>query len=257
MSGQSGNSSIGVTIVVSALTSALVTVATLIGVQRLDGGGLAPGQAAAPPAAVAAAPAEVRVPEIVRMTREGADEVLMNRQLKLVVSAERADPNLPKGTVVEQTPLPGSSVASGSTITVVISSGGDALVVPPVLGLTQEQAAASLQALGLTLGPVAQGAEGEAGTVVAVVPTQGSAVVPGQAIILTVAGGGAVVVPRLRGISSRRAREQLEELGLRVGRVRERYDESMRAYMVLEHDPGEGSTVEPGTKVNLVINEGD
>jgi len=254
MSGQSGNSSIGVTIVVSALTSALVTVATLVGVQRYAGGELAT-TGGAPVEAAAAA--EVRVPEVVRMTREGADEVLADRQLRLVVSSERADKDLPKGTVLEQTPLPGSRVAGGSTITVVISSGVDALVVPPVIGLQEAQAKASVEALGLTLGPAAKGGEGAPGTVTAVVPPQGSAVVAGQAVSLTVAGPAGIVVPDVRHISSRRAREKFEQAGLVLGRVRERYDENMRAYMVLEQDPPAGSTVEAGTKVNLVVNEGD
>lgn len=250
MSGQTGNPSIGTTIVVSALTSALITVATLVGVQRYSGEP-AVGLATAPAAA-----AEVGVPEIVRMTRAGADEVLQDRQLKLVVAAERPDPAVPKGNVLQQTPLAGSRVATGSTITVVISSGVDVLAVPTVIGLTLAQATASVAALGLTLGPVVSSSEGPEGTVVNVTPAQGTAVALGQIVILTVASS-MVVVPDLIHIPSRTAREKLRAAGLNVGRVRERYDEGLRAYMVLEQNPTAGTKVESGTKVHLVVNEGD
>lgn len=256
MSGNSGNSSIAVAILVSALTAAVVTVATQVLVHRYGGvAGLV--ASAAPAPAPAAAPVKaLRVPQIVGLGRAGADEVLSDRGLRLQLVSERADVAAAKGVVLEQTPLAGSSALPGEAVEVVLSSGPAAVQVPVVIGQPLAAARAAIEALGLKLGPVKQGGSGEAGTVVEVVPAAGQVVMPGQFVVLTVAPEG-LQVPDLSGEHVQKAKAALRDLGLKVGRVRERYDPNRRAYLVLSQDPDPGSKVEPGTRVHLVINEGD
>jgi len=55
----------------------------------------------------------------------------------------------PAGTIVSQSPEPGAPLELGRTIVVFVSGGPDApLVLPDVIGLTQDDAARRLQALG-------------------------------------------------------------------------------------------------------------
>lgn len=64
-----------------------------------------------------------------------------------------------KGYVISQTPQAGEEVPIGSTVTLLVSEGTDAtqVVVPNIMGQTQEGAADALLAVGLSLGKVEEG----------------------------------------------------------------------------------------------------
>ena len=64
-----------------------------------------------------------------------------------------------KGYVISQTPQAGEEAAIGSTVTLLVSEGTDAsqVVVPNIMGQTQEGAADALLAVGLSLGKVEEG----------------------------------------------------------------------------------------------------
>src|SRR5690349_20344074 len=108
----------GTLVFVSALVSAVVSVCTVYAVLRWGGlhGGLA-----ALSGAETAAP-EARVPDVVGMRAEAADELLSARKQRLVVRERRADPQVAEGAVIEQTPLAQSRVSSGGEVAVVLST---------------------------------------------------------------------------------------------------------------------------------------
>lgn len=62
-----------------------------------------------------------------------------------------------------------------------------------------------------------------------------------------------VVVPGLTGLSQADAEALLESSGLDVGRVTEQESSDASPGVVLSSDPGEGTPVPPGTRVNLVV----
>ncbi|MGO8685510.1 MAG: Stk1 family PASTA domain-containing Ser/Thr kinase [Thermoleophilia bacterium] len=62
----------------------------------------------------------------------------------------------PIGTVFKQSPLAGTSVGRGSTVTYYISSGLPKVAVPSLAGLTQAAAQAALTSAGFTVGTVSQ-----------------------------------------------------------------------------------------------------
>jgi beta-lactam-binding protein with PASTA domain len=66
-----------------------------------------------------------------------------------------------------------------------------------------------------------------------------------------------VDLPSFIGMPSRRARQQIQELGLEVGTIRQRFDDLKPPYVVLGQEPPEGTRVPLGSTVGLVINEGD
>lgn len=60
-------------------------------------------------------------------------------------------------------------------------------------------------------------------------------------------------VPVLRGLSESQARQALDAAGLRVGRVTTQESTDVSEGHVLSSSPSEGSTVSPGTRVDLVL----
>jgi len=242
----------GTLVFVSALVSAVVSVCTVYAALRWGGlpGGLAMAGSAAE------SQAEARVPDVVGMRAEAADELLSARKLRLVVRERRADPAVAVGSVIEQNPLAQSRVTSGGEVAVVLSTGPAQRTVPNIVGQALEAAQKLLEEAGLKPGALTEGDTGEPNTVTAVSPAVGAVVEPGSAVALTVARPK-VAVPKLLNKRMSLAREALEKAGLVVGDVSEIYNSRRRGNVVLTQDPEGGAKVAPGTKVNLVINQGD
>lgn len=253
---------VGTVILLSAFTSLIVSALTVIAIQRFGlpdvPGLLARGHAAtAAPAAEQAAETSVRVPEVMGMRAEAADELLSARKLRLVIAERRADSALPAGSVLAQKPLAESRVAPGSEVAVVISAGPVRKQVPPeLLGMRLEDAKQLLTSSGLRVGPVSESSEGEPGTVIGALPDVGSAIDVGAAVALTVARAP-VEMPVIVGLNVKEARNRVEKLGLSVGQLTEVYDSRKRGNRVLAQKPEPGVAVALGTKVDLVVNQGD
>jgi beta-lactam-binding protein with PASTA domain len=64
-------------------------------------------------------------------------------------------------------------------------------------------------------------------------------------------------VPKVTGMSMRKAKESLEAAGFQVGNTRYTYDEDRGPYVVLRQEPAAASKAAPGAKVDLVVNEGE
>lgn len=247
-------SSGGRVILYAMLTSALVSAATTVAVLRWGPPLLKRGFL--PPAAeVDGTGAQVQVPQVVSLGMADADQLLTQVGLRMMV-ATRKESDILADTVIEQMPLQGTVVNAGQTVSVVLSSGRSIVATPELAGHTLEEATAALSALGMAVGEVTEVGEGEAGKVVGQVPPAGSQLAAGATINLQV-GVAKVVVPELLGIPIDAARKVLEEQGLGVGPVSERYDRRRRGYIVLEQDPAANAEVPRGTAVTLVINEGD
>jgi serine/threonine-protein kinase len=250
----------GTVVFVSMLTSAAVSIFTVTALMRwgtlgaaLQGLGLQPQAPAHAPDAPAA-----RIPDVVGMSAEAADELLTARKLRLVVQERRAHPTVPAGSVIAQTPLAQSRIGPGGEVAVVLSTGPGHTQVPDVVGKPLDEAKRTLEAAGLHIGPVAEvdTSTGQAGSVTATAPAPGTALEPGASVGLTVARL-TVVVPPLLGQHVRKARDLIEKAGLSVGDVSEIYDEHRRGNLVLTQKPEPGSHVAAGSKVDIVVNQGD
>jgi len=92
------------------------------------------------------------------------------------------------GNVVSQDQLSGSSVAQGSPVNLVISSGPEMVAVPNVEGLTQAAATAAITGTKLTVGTVTQQTSNTVppGKVISQDPASGGSVVQGSPINLII-----------------------------------------------------------------------
>lgn len=89
-------------------------------------------------------------------------------------------------------------------------------------------------------------------------PSAGELVDEGSTVqIWLSAGPDSVEVPSLDGLTQERARERLQEEGLRVGNVRTEDDPSQPADRVLRSEPEAGTSVAPNSEVTLYIASGN
>ena len=128
------------------------------------------------------------------------------------------DPSVEAGKVIRTDPPAGTQVQQGDTITLVVSGGPNQVSVPPVAGLSEADASATLttDAYGfqVTVQPEASDTVAS-GTAIRTDPAAGQLVDKGSAIILYVSSGKAPVkVPPLENLTEAAAREQLTALGL-------------------------------------------
>jgi beta-lactam-binding protein with PASTA domain/tRNA A-37 threonylcarbamoyl transferase component Bud32 len=89
------------------------------------------------------------VPQIIGQSQQEAEAQLKDAKLVIGQVITR-DVNLPTGQVLAMQPAPGSQVAAGTKVTLVVASGK--VQVPDLRGKTQDEAIAALQTLGFSVG---------------------------------------------------------------------------------------------------------
>jgi serine/threonine-protein kinase len=217
-------------------------------------------------------PQTVKVPNVVSLLVDDAQAQLrklgLNLRSNIVPSVD-----IPAKTVIDQDPVGGSDVRPGATVTVDISAGPNAVVVPNVVGSSVDDARAKLEQAGLALGAVAQAAVADTtpGTVVGQHPDANAQVPQGTAVDIVVAAAPASPqpttspassppgaqalqpIPNVAGMGLEDARAALAKAGYSVNRVIIAPGSSPNA-KVLRSDPAAGSSPPAGqTSVDLTL----
>lgn len=135
------------------------------------------------------------VPNVVDMSYDRAVETLEAQQLT-ASRVNEPDETIAQGNVTRTTPDAGTTVAAGQQVTVYVSTGPDTATVPPLEGISETEARASLAASGLSVGSIRRTADPAlaAGTVVSSSIDSGSNVAKGTTVNLVVASGQVVIV---------------------------------------------------------------
>ena len=94
------------------------------------------------------------VPELTGTALAVATTALEAETLLISVGPEEFSPTIPIGHVVSQSPVAGTVVEYGTTVTVVLSKGPDLVAIPSLAGLNPEGATLALQEAGFTLGTI-------------------------------------------------------------------------------------------------------
>jgi serine/threonine-protein kinase len=128
-----------------------------------------------------------RVPNFVGERLPQAQRQAAQADVRLLVTRRVAEH--PKGTIVDQKPVPGTLAKSGAPVTVVISRGPPKKAVPDVTGLAAPDAAARLQKAGFVPKLVQVRSTKTAGTVLSQKPAPSAKAAPGSKVTLTVAKG--------------------------------------------------------------------
>jgi len=219
---------------------------------------------------VSAGPQTVKLPNVVSLFVDDAQAQLRALGLKLQSNIVPSV-DIPARTVIDQDPAGGSDVPPGSTVTVDISAGPNAVTVPNVVGTSVDDASAKLEQAGLALGAVAHAAVSDTspGTVVGQHPEANSQAPQGTAVDIVVAAAPASPqpgaspsgqtppalgpVPNVIGLSLEDARAALDKAGYSVNRVIV-LPGSPPGAKVVKTDPAPGATASPGSSsVDLTL----
>ncbi|MEU0545183.1 Stk1 family PASTA domain-containing Ser/Thr kinase [Nocardia sp. NPDC005978] len=170
---------------------------------------------------------------------------------------QKASDIIPVGNVVGTDPPAGSKLTKGSTVAVLVSNGKPR--VPEVAaGADVNTVNQAIKDAGLT--PVDAGEVGSAaakGTVAKVDPAPGTILPAGANVkVFRSKGSLPVKLPDLSGKSETDARAVLEKAGLTVGGIRNEFHPKIKSGEVISTDPAAGSTVESGSAVTLILNNG-
>ena len=159
------------------------------------------------------------------------------------------------GLVYQQVPAAGTLVPRGSVITLYYDSTSPTVDVPSLVGLTEAQAATSLQQAGLVLGTIGTTASlsSGAGTVIAQSIPPATVVQRGAAVGLTLAGGLAFpTVPDVLGLPFKQAEQRLEGLGFEAHVTRTPGTGTQMGDVVAE-SPGVGMRAPRGSVVFITV----
>lgn len=194
----------------------------------------------------------VPVPAVVSMTQERAEEVLANANLEVDIQPQKSSEV--EGEVIEQNPLPNTTVEEGSEVVIVVSSGPDAIRIPDVEGFTEEAARDRLETDNILVAATAEeenNVDFAKGRVISTSPNAGDSVAPDEEVTLTVASGK-TEVPNVVGENQGDAILTLREFNLAPAT---RYQESSESSpnTVLEQSVEAGDEVDYDTQITLTI----
>jgi beta-lactam-binding protein with PASTA domain len=138
--------------------------------------------------AISLGPQIVTVLNVEGLTQDDATTTITAAKLTVGTVTQEASKTVANGKVISQDQPTGSSLAQGSPVNLVISSGPQMVAVPNVEGLTQAAATTAITAAKLTVGAITQQISNTVATgkVVSQDPANGSSVPQGSQVNLVV-----------------------------------------------------------------------
>jgi len=139
-------------------------------------------------------PANIAVPDVVGLSQAQATTDINAAGLVVGTVTQQNDNSAPVGDVISQDPVSATMVSAGTAVDLVVSNGPAAsIAVPDVVGLSQAQATADINAAGLVVGTVTQQNDNNVpvGDVISQDPVAATLVLPGAAVNLTISQGPA------------------------------------------------------------------
>jgi len=216
----------------------------------MAGGRLEQGARVVAPAAPAS---KLTAPNLEGMTVTAARERWRDKGLTIIEDGERVDSGAEPGAIIEQRPARGSPLAS-MEIRVTVAKATPEIDVPNVVGQPIAEARAALELAGFDVpDPMFETSRETKGSVLKQAPAPGSKVKAKSIVRLVVAEAASSMVPKVTGMYLPKARQMIEDAGLKMGAIRRVEHAERREDYVLRQDPEPDTEVLPGTEVGLVI----
>jgi eukaryotic-like serine/threonine-protein kinase len=199
--------------------------------------------------------AQVQVPQVVGEQQAAAEALLTDAKLEVgEITPQPTTDDAQVGVVLDSSPAPGAEVDEGSAVDLVVGAAPDTIAVPPVVGLSEEDARDALDRAGFT-GSInteqTDSAEPE-GTVTAVDPERGTSVAPDTTITLSVSDG-TVEIPNVRGQTREEAIQALRDAGLTNITETSVERSDVEPGVALGTEPGAGSQASADDPITLQI----
>jgi serine/threonine-protein kinase len=198
------------------------------------------------------------LPEFTEQRVLEAQITLKELDLQYEVSSEEYSPEVAEGVILQQFPKAGTRVKPGRLIKFVVSAGRRMVPIPDLAGKSVRQAMLDLETVGLEMGEI-QWALSDTlpeRVIVFSYPSAGFEVPMGSMVNLMVNRGRAsnfTYMPKLVGLTIDQAEKRLEDKGLKLGIVSRRIDENYLPETVLDQSESEGTELDVGTEIDLVV----
>ena len=200
---------------------------------------------------------QVAVPGILNQDQAAAEAALKAAGLEVGTVTQAPSDEDQVGKVIQTDPAGGTRVDEGTTVNLTVGTGPDAITVPNVVGLTEDEARANLENAGFNPASVSTrqvSSLAEKGRVTAVTPEQNSQASPDQAIVLSISLG-TIELPDVQGKTEDEARSILTDAGFSAGQIVSQSVERDDAAegTVVETQPGPKSAVGAGQEITLLV----
>ena len=200
---------------------------------------------------------QVKIPMVANKDRAEAEKILKEAGFEVTVEETKHD-KIARGKAIGTDPAANASVARGTEIKLLVSSGREITDVPDLTGKTTEEAVQLLKDAKLVLNKeVKEDASDDVpkGKIITQTPPQGSQVSTGTKVTITVSTGPEDVrVPVVTGQQLEDARENLESAGFKV--VVHNVDSVERKGQVLSAT-SEGEKLAKGSEITLEVSLGN
>ncbi|MCM1045076.1 MAG: Stk1 family PASTA domain-containing Ser/Thr kinase [Candidatus Gastranaerophilales bacterium] len=165
---------------------------------------------------------------------------------------------VPADEVISADVSVGSSIQTGSTVTLTVSAGTEGIEVPQVAGKTAEEATRELTSAGFLVNRTESNSDTvEKDYVISQMPESGNKAPRGTVITIEVSvGRGRVSVPKLIGLTEEEAVARAIEAQLEVSSVSYVYSSEVEVGQVCYQSYSYGSYVDPDTKIDLRVSKG-
>jgi beta-lactam-binding protein with PASTA domain len=165
-----------------------------------------------------------------------------------------------EGTVTDQDPRAGETIAKGGVIKLFVAKSGEGKVIPDLTNKNYKQARDTLEALGFIVKLQATENEViEVGNVINTNPAANTSVIEGSTITVFYAvdtsSESQFKMPDLEGKSLDEAKILVEKNGLVVSKI-EKVDSSISENFVVSQSPADGSPVRKGDEVIITVSTG-
>ena len=201
---------------------------------------------------------EIKAPDFTGMTVAEAEKKADEKDLKIKEGDPVVSEEVEAGIIVKQDPKGGSTVKTGTAITVFVSSGPGDGEVPDVLGDDEEDAVSTIEAAGFECKITTQASEKNEGTVISQDPEGGAQAEKGSTVNLVVSDGSLsrATMPYLRGLSLSEAKSALSSADLDLGSVDYAWSDTYAEGEVMWQQYDAESKLDKHTSVNLQVSKG-
>jgi serine/threonine-protein kinase len=199
---------------------------------------------------------QVAVPGVVDQDQAAAEAALREAGLEVGEVTQEPSAAEQEGKVIETDPAGGVRVDEGTAVNLVVGTGPDAVTVPNVVGLTEDEARANLENAGFTGSINTREVDSlqEEGRVVSVTPEQNSQAAPSTPIVLNISNG-TIELPDVQGRPEAEARSILVDAGFSESQivVQNVERDDVAEGTVAESQPSVGSAVGAGEPITLLV----
>lgn len=162
---------------------------------------------------------------------------------------------VPVDQTVGTEPPGGTDLLPGEQVVVLVSQGQPTVPeVPGGVSVEDYRALAEERTLGVDTGESVYSSDVPVGAVADVSPAPGTPVPMNSTVTVAISQGPQpATVPEIEGQGLAEARRMVDEAGLNVGEVTEQFDDTIFGGNVISVDPGPGTSLERGDRVDLVV----